>query len=103
MHVAISRSHFVGRNRPIVKSPSLNIEHNDVTDNVNQSMGGNDQLLLTHIEQQILNNESKCFLPLFCAKKKTKKTIQKKIRFSSLKFDSHDSTPLICCVLFRKS
>ncbi|XP_055306260.1 A-kinase anchor protein 10, mitochondrial isoform X2 [Sitodiplosis mosellana] len=47
-----------GRNRPIVKSPSLNIERSDVTDSVNQSQGGNDQQLLTHIEQLILNDEN---------------------------------------------
>lgn len=52
---------FVGRNRPIVKSPSLNIERSDVTDNVNQLQGGTDQQLLNHIEQLILNDESKCF------------------------------------------
>lgn len=55
---------FIGRNRPIVKSPSLNIERSDVTDNVNQQ-GGTDQQLLAHIEQLILNDESKWLSSVF--------------------------------------
>ncbi|XP_031637946.1 A-kinase anchor protein 10, mitochondrial [Contarinia nasturtii] len=46
-----------GRNRPIVKSSSLNIECSDVTDSGNQSQGGNDQQILGKIEQQILNDD----------------------------------------------
>lgn len=58
-------SFFVGRNRPIVKSSSLNIERSDVTDSVTQSQGGNDQLLLINIEQQILNDESKLLIGIY--------------------------------------
>lgn len=50
---------FVGRKRHIIKSPSLNIERSDVTDNVDHSQGGNDQQLLAALEQHISNDESK--------------------------------------------
>lgn len=50
---------FVGRKRHIIKSPSLNIERNDVTDSISHSQGASDQQIIASIEQQIFNNESK--------------------------------------------
>lgn len=50
---------FLGRKRPIIKSPSLNIEHSDVTDHPNHIHNVNDQQLLNNIEHQIINDESK--------------------------------------------
>lgn len=54
---------ILGRKKHIAKSPSLNIEQNDVTDGSDSYCilggGGNDEQLLTMIEQQIFNDESK--------------------------------------------
>lgn len=54
---------FSGRKKHIAKSPSLNIEQNDVTDGSGSNCvlgeGNSDEQLLTLIEQQIFNDESK--------------------------------------------
>lgn len=54
---------LLGRKRHIAKSPSLNIEQNDVTDGSDSYCvlggGANDEQLLSMIEQHIFNDESK--------------------------------------------